>query len=84
MVFSTAPFSMPGSEEPETFVLLHCDLDLQNVLVDDDGEVTGILDWDSCSVVPRSVGYASLPLLLCKIGFLISASRQRGRSLPLG
>jgi serine/threonine protein kinase len=49
-----------------SFVLAHNDLDLQNILVDNEGNVTGILDWDNCSIVPRSVGYASLPLFLRK------------------
>ncbi|KAF2032961.1 hypothetical protein EK21DRAFT_109414 [Setomelanomma holmii] len=46
----------------ETFVLRHPDLDFQNILVDPtSGEVTGLIDWDGCSTVPRCVGYASLP-----------------------
>jgi len=48
-------------DEKETFVLRHPDLDMQNILVDDDGNVTGIIDWEGCLAVPRSVGYASVP-----------------------
>jgi hypothetical protein len=48
----------------ETFVLRHDDLDLQNILVDDDGNVTGIIDWDGCAAVPRCVGYSSMPTFL--------------------
>jgi len=47
--------------EPESFVLQHPDLDFQNILVDDDGYVTGIIDWEGCMAVPRCVGYASVP-----------------------
>ncbi|KAH4208657.1 hypothetical protein HBI95_093570 [Parastagonospora nodorum] len=47
--------------EPESFVLRHPDLDFQNILVNDDGYVTGIIDWESCMAVPRCVGYASVP-----------------------
>jgi len=49
------------ADENETFVIRHPDLDLQNILVDDDGNVTGIIDWDNCLAVPRCIGYASLP-----------------------
>jgi hypothetical protein len=50
-----------NNEEEETFVLRHPDLDLQNILVDDAGNVTGIIDWGNCLTVPRCIGYASLP-----------------------
>jgi hypothetical protein len=46
------------------FVLRHDDLDLQNVLVDYGGNVTGIVDWDDCMMVPRCIGYSSLPTSL--------------------
>ena len=49
------------ADEKETFVIRHPDLDLQNILVDDDGNVTGIIDWDNCLAVPRCIGHASLP-----------------------
>lgn len=55
-----------GPGNAESFVVAHNDLDLQNILVDDDGNVTGILDWDAASIVPRSVGFATLPLFLRK------------------
>ncbi|KAF1939010.1 hypothetical protein EJ02DRAFT_436698 [Clathrospora elynae] len=51
-------------DEEETFVLRHTDFDLQNILVDKDGNVAGIIDWDNCLAVPRYIGYASLPDLL--------------------
>ena len=56
--------SSETNEAKETFVLRHPDLDLQNILTDDDGNVTGILDWESCLALPRCVGYASLPEFL--------------------
>ncbi|KAF2868548.1 hypothetical protein BDV95DRAFT_609474 [Massariosphaeria phaeospora] len=40
-------------DKSESFVLRHPDLDLQNNLVDDEGNVTGIIDWDGCTTVPR-------------------------------
>ena len=38
------------------FVLAHPDLDLQNILIDEDGNVTGLVDWDGVTMVPRSMG----------------------------
>jgi hypothetical protein len=48
----------------ETFILRHDDLDLQSILVDSDGNVTGIIDWDGCAAVPRCLGYISTPTFL--------------------
>jgi serine/threonine protein kinase len=79
IVLSSAPFKpsapshggTPSSEHDsngaairETFVLRHDDLDLQNILVDSDGNVTGIIDWDGCAAVPRCLGYISTPTFL--------------------
>jgi len=78
-ILSSAPFkpSTPSQREisqagygshtvpvHETFVIRHDDLDLQNILVDEDGNVTGIIDWDACAAVPRCVGYTSMPTFL--------------------
>jgi len=46
---------------PESFVLRNPDLDLQNILVDPHGNVTGILDWENSIAVPRCVGFSSVP-----------------------
>jgi serine/threonine protein kinase len=79
MVMSSAPFATTESSHSkqtqsedvsngvpirETFVLRHVDLDLQNILVDEDGNVTGIVDWDGCAAVPHCLGYASMPTFL--------------------
>ncbi|TID26683.1 aminoglycoside phosphotransferase protein [Venturia nashicola] len=50
----------------ESFVLAPPDFDYQNILVDDDGNVTGLLDWDGVHTVPRFAGYAALPLWLTR------------------
>ncbi|KAF2107641.1 hypothetical protein BDV96DRAFT_589140 [Lophiotrema nucula] len=47
--------------EDEYFVLSHVDLNFQNIFVNDEGEVTAIIDWSNCRIVPRCLGYASLP-----------------------
>ena len=45
------------------FILSHPDFDSQNVLVDDDGAITGIIDWDNVDVRPRQVA-AAYPMWL--------------------
>lgn len=67
VIFATLPFTSSKknpTDGKETFVLRHDDLDLQNILTDEDGNVTGILDWDGCMAVPRCVGYATLPIFV--------------------
>jgi Phosphotransferase enzyme family len=46
------------------FVLSHPDFDSQNVLVDDDGTITGIIDWDSVDVRSRQGAAAAYPMWL--------------------
>ncbi|KAJ4356866.1 hypothetical protein N0V95_002957 [Ascochyta clinopodiicola] len=65
IIFSQPVFNAP-LHHPETFTLHHADLDLQNLLVDDDGNITGIIDWDRCLAVPRCFGASSSPLFLQK------------------
>ena len=45
----------------ETFVLHHPDTDSQNFLVDRDGTLTGILDWDGVHVGPKHISYQRYP-----------------------
>ena len=42
----------------DSFVLAHPDLDLQNVLVDEHGNITALVDWEGVSTVPRPLGCA--------------------------
>ncbi|TID26682.1 hypothetical protein E6O75_ATG01175 [Venturia nashicola] len=49
---------------PETFVLAPPDFNWQNILVDEDCNITGLLDWDRVSTVPRLLGFAKTPLWL--------------------
>jgi len=46
------------------FVLSHPDFDFQNVLVDDDGTITGIIDWDNVDIRPRQGAAAAYPMWL--------------------
>lgn len=45
-------------------VLIHPDLTLNNVLADDYGNVTGILDWEGVRAVPAQVGWPTHPSFL--------------------
>jgi hypothetical protein len=47
-------------------VLRHDDVDFQNILCDEQGNVIGIIDWDNCHAVARCLGYASLPAFLMR------------------
>ncbi|KAJ7739875.1 kinase-like domain-containing protein [Mycena metata] len=43
------------------FFLAHPDFGYQNILVDEEGNVTGIVDWDGACVVPRQYAFARYP-----------------------
>lgn len=52
-----------GQESPEEPTMLwHDNLSADNLLVDDDGVLTGVLEWDNVSCTPRSL--CDLPALL--------------------
>ena len=48
------------------FVLTHPDLDVQNILVAEDGTLRGLIDWDGVASVPREIGCAQYPLWLMR------------------
>ena len=52
------------STEEKPFVLAHADLDNQNILVNNDGSLAGIIDWDWIGAVPRCIGCQSFPKFL--------------------
>ncbi|KAK8091050.1 hypothetical protein PG994_000555 [Apiospora phragmitis] len=58
-----------GKSEPEPFkceektMMWHTNLSTDNIFVDDTGVITGILDWECISAIPRSVG-CQLPAFL--------------------
>ncbi|KAF2853509.1 hypothetical protein T440DRAFT_547710 [Plenodomus tracheiphilus IPT5] len=53
-----------NSTDGDTFSIRHNDLDLQNILVDDEGNVTGIIDWDCAISAPRCIRAAAAPTFL--------------------
>ena len=48
------------------FVLAHPDLDTQNILVKEDGTLSGIIDWDGVTVVPIAIGALKYPVWLMR------------------
>jgi hypothetical protein len=62
LIFSQPVFNPAG----ETFTIHHTDLDLQNILVDENGNVTGIIDWYKAFVGSRCMGTGAAPLFLQK------------------
>jgi hypothetical protein len=79
LILSTPAFTTSKTHPTarETFVLRHDDLDLQNILTDDSGNVTGILDWSDTAIVPRCIGPAALPTFLRR-DWLSDYSVERG------
>ena len=47
---------MPQDTIKGSFVISHPDLDLQNILVDESGTVTGLIDWDGVTTVSQLAG----------------------------
>lgn len=60
LLFTAPAFNCTGEE----FTICHPDLDLQNILTDEDGNITGIIDWDGAFVGPRCISAAALPKFL--------------------
>ncbi|KAI4152401.1 MAG: hypothetical protein LQ340_002930 [Diploschistes diacapsis] len=52
------------SDSEKRFVLSHPDLDVQNILIAEDGTVTAILDWDGSRIGPEELGYSKYPAFL--------------------
>lgn len=48
-------------EDDNQFDLAHPDLASQNIIVSEDGELRGIIDWDGVAAVPMSVGSRTYP-----------------------
>jgi len=64
IVFAALSHPVFRSHKNDSFVLQHDDLDLQNILTDSEGNITGILDWDGSLAMPRCIGHAAVPKFL--------------------
>ncbi|KAM0355702.1 hypothetical protein ACHAPU_000087 [Fusarium lateritium] len=60
-ILETLIKNSPDLESHSRFVLCPPDFDSQNILVDDKGNVTGLIDWDLCHTMPPHQGYAAYP-----------------------
>ena len=45
----------------ETFVMVPPDFDSQNIMIDERGNLTGIIDWDNVRTEPSFLGYSRFP-----------------------
>ncbi|KAJ6491774.1 kinase-like domain-containing protein [Mycena vitilis] len=67
------------------FFLSHPDFGYQNILVDAEGNVTGIIDWDDLSIAPRQSAFARYPSWITRdwdplmYGFSESKTREAQR-----
>ncbi|EEP79400.1 predicted protein [Uncinocarpus reesii 1704] len=64
MIISCLPPSTNGKSDNESFVLGLQDFNWQNIMTDETGRVTGIVDWDNVQTMPRHFGYACFPFWL--------------------
>ena len=51
----------PSLDRNGNFALGHPDFNYQNIFVDDEGKITGIIDWDGVHTLPRALGFARYP-----------------------
>jgi len=51
----------PAFDTPKNFSLGHPDFNYQNILVNDDGIITGLIDWDGIHTLPAALGFARYP-----------------------
>ena len=59
---SLAIDSIPGFIDQKGFFLAHIDFNSQNILIDEDANVTAIIDWDNCHTRPPAFGCARYPI----------------------
>lgn len=62
-MIASFPLSLdaPDVGSHETFVLTAPDFDSQNFMIDEQGNLTGIIDWDHVLTMPRCLGYCRYP-----------------------
>jgi len=54
--------SIPRSlDTPQTFSLGHSDFNYQNIFTNEEGDITGLIDWDGVHTLPRALGFARYP-----------------------
>ncbi|CAM1511036.1 Fc.00g085490.m01.CDS01 [Cosmosporella sp. VM-42] len=63
-VFKAMLSSLPCTDSSTDFVLVKPDPQARNVLVDNEGNVTGLLDWDYTITVPACFGFGTYPTFI--------------------
>ena len=65
-LFATWAMEDRNYDGVDDFVLAHPDLDTQNILVQNDGTLCGIIDWDGVAAVPHERGALRYPLFISR------------------
>ena len=55
-------------DTPQSFCLGHPDFNYQNIFINEEGEMTGLTDWDGIHTLPRALGFARYPFGSREIG----------------
>ncbi|KAK5241914.1 hypothetical protein LTS03_010394 [Exophiala xenobiotica] len=63
LAIKSIPKSLDGNGH---FYISPWDLDLQNILVDDNGHITAFIDWDNVCTKPAAFGFARYPDWICR------------------
>ena len=66
LAISCIPEPAPTNKSQKPFVLAHPDMDIQNFLVDDEGALQAIIDWDGVGCVPHTLGNRRYPSFLTR------------------
>ncbi|KAF2450817.1 hypothetical protein P171DRAFT_503564 [Karstenula rhodostoma CBS 690.94] len=82
IIFNCTVFN--PDRDPEKFLIHHNDLDLQNILTDKDGVVTGIIDWDGAYAGPRCIGPTATPKFLLRDWFPHECGKNLERAPFMG
>ncbi|KAH6886251.1 kinase-like domain-containing protein [Thelonectria olida] len=61
MVLDVAMACLPMDGSPPGFVLCAPDFNSQNIMADDEGNITALIDWDFAQTMPRHLGYSRYP-----------------------
>ena len=70
-MIASLPLSVENTHDggnDETFVLTAPDFDSQNFMVDEQGNLTGIIDWDHVQTMPLFLGYCRYPEWITRDG----------------
>lgn len=57
---------IPEPSRMDPFILAHPDFDTQNLIVSEEGELQGLIDWDGVAALPRTLGNERYPRWLTR------------------